>query len=59
LLRETNSSSPDQGFTLLRTRTNNASCMPSVSSMRQRSIVKQPTEIYACSSRSLDPKTGC
>jgi hypothetical protein len=59
LLREATSSSPDQGFTLLRARASNASSMPSTASTTQRSSVRQPTRIFACSSRSSDPKTGC
>ncbi len=51
--------SPDQGFTLLRGRASSASSMPSAASTRQRSSAKQPTRIFAFSSRSSDPKTSC
>ncbi len=58
-VREATSSSPGQGCTLLRARTSSASSMPSAASTTQRSSVRQPTRIFACSSRSSDPKTGC
>jgi hypothetical protein len=58
LLREATSSSPDQGFTLLRSRASTASSMPSAASTTQRPRVRQPTRIFSCSSRSSDPKTG-
>jgi hypothetical protein len=59
LLREATSSSPDQGFTLLRTRPSSASSMSSAASTTHRPSVRQPTRIFTWSSRSSDPKIGC
>ena len=59
LLREATSSSPGHGCTPLRARASSASSMPSAASTTQRPSVRQPTRIFACSSRSSDPKTGC
>ena len=58
LLRGTSSSSPDQGFTLLRVRANNASCMSSTVITKQRSSFKRPTKIFSCSNPSSDHRTS-
>ena len=48
-----------QEFILPRARESSASYMPSAASTRQRSNVKRPTRIFACSSRWSSPKISC
>ncbi len=53
MLPEASSSSPDQGFTPLRARANNTSCMPSEASTGSRSSVKRQQQVHRGATRRL------